>query len=133
VAWRGEDRVPQRRHNGAWLGRLAPGGGLTAVGDGLVMLEELVVVQARALRDDRFRAGLRAYHRAVVADSASMQRSRRSGLRAKPAARAEDVPRELDLTRLEDPLPIVPLVDGDDGFVDRECSVVSRNPVHGGE
>ena len=74
-----------------------------------------------------------ACRRSVVADSASMQHSRRSGLRAKPATRAEDVPRELDLTRLEHSLAIAPLVDGVDGFVDRARFVVNRHPVHRGE
>jgi hypothetical protein len=40
---------------------------------------------------------------------------------------------KLDLTRLEGPLPIVPLVDRADDFVDRACSVMSRHPVYGGE
>jgi hypothetical protein len=55
------------------------------------------------------------------------------GRRAKPATGSKDVPRELDLTRLERPLPIVPLVDGIDGFGDRTSSVVHRYPVHCGK
>ena len=47
-------------------------------------------------------------------------------LGAKPAAFTKDIPHELDLSRLEGPLPIVPLVDGVDCFVDRASAVVNR-------
>src|SRR5262245_38339981 len=65
--------------------------------------------------------------------SASRQRSRGGVLWVKPAACAKDLPRELDLTRLEGPLLLVPLVDGADGFVDCTSAVVNRHPVHRGE